>query len=94
GLRSLYSTNLLRLLMGQKSSGFLAITLADFRHAMEIPDSYRMADINRRVIGTATKELKEKADLEIECTATKRGGSVHSLRFEFKTVAQSRLPGV
>ncbi|MCL2525417.1 MAG: replication initiation protein, partial [Betaproteobacteria bacterium] len=41
GLRSLYSTNLLRLLMGQKSSGFLAITLADFRHAMEIPDSYR-----------------------------------------------------
>lgn len=83
GLRSLYSANLLRLLMMQKDTGFLAITLEDFRHAMEVPEGYRFADINRRIISTALKELQEKADLIIQCQEIKRGRSVHSLRFSF-----------
>jgi hypothetical protein len=47
GLRSVYSTNLLRLLMTQKDTGFKTITLADFRATMEVPDTYRCADIKR-----------------------------------------------
>ena len=92
GLRSLYSANLLRLLMTQKDTGFLAITLEDFRHAMEVPEGYRFADINRRVISVAIKELQEKADLIIQCQEMKRGRSVYSLRFVFVPTQQSSLP--
>lgn len=91
GLRSIYSANLLRLLMTQKDTGFLAITLDDFRHAMEVPEGYRYADINRRVINVATKELQEKAGLNIQCEEVKRGRSVYSLRFTFRADPQLRL---
>lgn len=83
GLRSLYSANLLRLLMTQKDTGFLAITLEDFRQAMEVPDSYRFSDIKRYAILPPIKELQEKAGLAIQCQEFKRGRSVHSLRFTF-----------
>ena len=92
GLRSLYSANLLRLLMTQKDTGFLAITLDDFRQAMEVPESYRFADIKRRVISIAIKELQEKADLIIQCKEIKRERSVHSLRFTFVKNPQQSLP--
>jgi plasmid replication initiation protein len=91
GLRSLYSANLLRLLMSQKDTGFLAITLEDFRQAMEVPENYRYADINRRVIGAAIRELEEKADLLITCDEVKRGRSVQSLRFTFTQNPQQSL---
>ena len=87
GLRSLYSANLLRLLMTQKDTGFLAITLEDFRHAMEVPVSYRYTDVRRRAIEVAITELWEKADLVIQCKEVKRGRSVHSLRFDFVSKA-------
>lgn len=84
GLRSLYSTSLLRLLMTQKDTGFKTITLEDFRRAMEVPETYRYADIKRYAITPAVKELNEKADLVVEWKETKRGRSVHSLQFTFR----------
>ena len=92
GLRSLYSANLLRLLMTQKDTGFLAITLEDFRHAMEVPESYVYGDIKRRVISVSIKELSQKAELEIQFSEIKRGRSVYSLRFVFVQTAQQSLP--
>jgi hypothetical protein len=92
GLRSLYSANLLRLLMTQKDTGFLAITLVDFRQAMEVPEGYRFADIKRYAILPPVKELQDKADLVIQFEELKRGRSVHSLRFTFKRSPQGRLP--
>ncbi len=92
GLRSLYSANLLRLLMTQKDTGFLAITLEDFRQAMEIPESYLYGEVKRRVISVAIKELQEKAELIIQCQEFKRGRSVHSLRFTFIQSPQQSLP--
>lgn len=83
GLRSSYSVNLLRLLMSQKDTGFLAITLDDFRHAMEVPTSYRYADIKRYAILPPIKELEKKADLLIQVQEIKKGRSIHSLRFTF-----------
>ena len=91
GLRSLYSANLLRLLMTQKDTGFLAITLEDFRHAMEVPEGYPYGAIKRRVISVAIKELQEKADLIIKHEEVKRGRSVYSLRFTFVQTLQGRL---
>lgn len=83
GLKSLYSTHLLRLLMLQKDTGFLAITLDDFRHAMEVPVGYDYNDIKRRVLTVAIKELREKADIEIQYRVMKKGRAVSSLRFDF-----------
>lgn len=92
GLRSLYSANLLRLLMTQKDTGFLAITLEDFRAAMEVPEGYRFADVKRYAILPPIKELQEKAELGIQCQEFKRGRSVHSLRFTFIQSPQQSLP--
>lgn len=86
GLRSVYSTNLLRLLMTQKDTGYKTITLEDFRASMEVPPTYRYADIKRYAIVPAVKELNEKADLLITWGETKRGRAVYSLQFKFKFV--------
>lgn len=84
GLRSVYSSNLLRLLMTQKDTGFKTITLEDFRRTMEVPDKYRYGDIKRYAIVAPVKELNDKADMRIEWKETKRGRSVHSLQFTFE----------
>jgi hypothetical protein len=84
GLRSIYSTNLLRLLMTQKDTGYKTITLEDYRSIMEVPETYRYADIKRYAIVAPVKELNEKADLIIEWKETKRGRAVYSLQFTFK----------
>jgi hypothetical protein len=83
GLRSLYSSTLLRLLMTQKDTGFKTITLEDFRQQMEVPESYKYADIKRYAILKPVAELNEKADIHIEWKETKRGRSVYSLQFTF-----------
>jgi hypothetical protein len=86
GLRSLYSSTLLRLLMTQKDTKFKSITLEDFRQQMEVPESYKYADIKRYAILKPVAELNEKADIHIEWKETKRGRSVHSLQFTFTFV--------
>ena len=54
-LRSVHSTNLLRLLMTQKDTGLKTLTLEDFRASMEVPATYRYADIKRYAIVPAVK---------------------------------------
>ncbi|AOK42587.1 replication initiation protein [Burkholderia vietnamiensis] len=91
GLQSLYSWRLLELLMRERDRGRLLITLDDFRHVLEIPTTYRFADIKRRVIETAVNELNAKADLVISWTPVKLGRAVNSLDFKFVQNPQSRL---
>lgn len=86
GLRSIYSTHLLRLLMTQKDNGFKTISLEDFRLAMDVPESYRYADIKRYCITAAVKELNDKADIHIEWSETKKSRAVTSLQFHFTFV--------
>lgn len=86
GLRSIYSSNLLRLLMTQKDTGFKTITIEDFRQAMDVPASYRYADIKRYCITAPVKELNDKADIHIEWGETKKGRAVSSLQFHFTFV--------
>ena len=84
GLRSVYSSNLLRLLMTQKDTGFKTITVEDYAAIMEVPKTYRYADIKRYAILAPVKELNEKADLIIDWKETKRGRAVYSLQFTFE----------
>ncbi|NLP65564.1 replication initiation protein [Paraburkholderia sacchari] len=91
GLQSIYSWRLLELLMREKDRGTLLITVDDLRETLEIPETYRFADIKRRVIDMAVDELNEKADLVIQWQPVKRGRAVYSLRFEFVENPQGRL---
>ncbi|MFC4706580.1 replication initiation protein [Paraburkholderia caffeinitolerans] len=91
GLQSLYSWRLLELLMRERDRGRLLITLEDFRNVLEIPDTYRFADIKRRVIEMAVNELNSKADLVISWKPVKLGRAVNSLDFQFIQHPQSRL---
>lgn len=91
GLQSIYSWRLLELLMRERDRGMLAITVEDLRTTLEIPETYRFADIKRRVIDMAVTELNEKADLVIQWEAIKRGRAVYSLRFTFIQNPQGKL---
>ncbi|KVX79916.1 replication initiation protein [Burkholderia ubonensis] len=91
GLQSIYSWRLLELLMRERDRGRLLITLDDFRKTLEIPDTYRFADIKRRVIDMALNELNKKADLVINFKAVKVGRAVNSLDFTFVQNPQGRL---
>jgi plasmid replication initiation protein len=46
---------------------------------MEVPESYKYADIKRYAILKPVAALNEKAEMQIEWKETKRGRSVHSL---------------
>lgn len=90
GLKSLYSSNLLRLLMTQKDTLFKSISLEDYRKQMEVPEGYKYADIKRYAIVKPVAELNEKADMHIEWKETKRGRSVYSLQFTFTFVKKEK----
>lgn len=92
GLRSVYSTNLLRLLMTQKDTGFKTMLIEDFAHAMDVPKTYRYGDIKRYAIVPAVKELNEKADLAITWKETKKGRTVSSVQFYFSFVDKKAQP--
>ena len=76
--------------MTQKDTGLKTVTLEDFRASMEVPATYRYADIKRYAIVPAVKELNEKADLLITWGETK-GRAVDSLQFKFKCMTHDSL---
>lgn len=91
GLQSVYTWRLLELLMREKDRGRLFIKLEDFRVALDIPDTYRFADVKRRVIDAAVEELNKKKDLIVEWQAKKTGRAVSSLDFTFVQNPQGKL---
>lgn len=90
-LRSVYSWRLLELFKSWETTKELFITLEDFRHTMEIPDSYVYADVRVKCIEVAIKELQEKNNLEITWTPIKKGRAVASLRFKWRQDDQIKL---
>lgn len=90
-LRSIYSWRLLELFMQWPDTRRLFITLQDFRHALEIPDTYLYADIRIHCIEKSVKELKEKVNLDIQWEPVKEGRAVKSLKFSWKDVEQLEM---
>lgn len=93
-LRSIYSWRLLELLMQFKSTSLLRISIENFCHAMDVPETYRknFKDLRNRVIDVAVKELQEKDNWLIEWKGTKRGGrKITGLEFRFKRNPQQSL---
>jgi len=93
-LRSIYSWRLLEMLMQFKKTGLVRISIENFCHAMEVPETYldNYKALRRRVIEAAVKELIEKDNWLIEWKPVKNGTrKVTGLEFRFKRNPQQSL---
>lgn len=91
-LRSVYSWRLLELLTRFQSSGKAEYTIEDFKASMDAPPSLSdFAQVKRRIIEPAVKELTEKDGWLIQWEPVKRGRRVASVRFTFMRDPQGRL---
>ena len=91
GLRSVYSIRLFEMLMRFKDTGFLTITLDDFKDRLEISKKYKWHDTKKRVIEPAIKELKARGQLDIEFVPIKKGRAVTGIEFFFQQTEQIAL---
>lgn len=83
-LRSVYSWKLLELLSRFKSKGWAEYSIEDFKASMEAPPSLTdFAQLKRRVIDPAVRELVEKDNWSIDWESIKAGRKVSALRFTF-----------
>lgn len=96
-LSSKYTKTLYRLLKQYRSTGKLIISLPNFLEIMGIPPSYKMRNIDQRILNPAIKELStitlfdpERIPfVNLKCRKIKgkgrgRGGNVVALEFTFK----------
>lgn len=91
-LRSMYSWRLLELLMRFESTGWAEYTVEDFVVSMDVPAGLSdFAQVRRRVIDPAVKELTEKDGWIIKWEPIKGGRKVKAVRFEFRRNPQGRL---
>jgi plasmid replication initiation protein len=90
-LRSVYSWRLLELLTRFESTGWAEYNIEDFKVSMDAPPSLSdFAQVKRRIIEPAVKELTTKDGWLIQWKPIKKGRKVSTLRFDFKR--QNQLP--
>ena len=72
---------------------WLKISIDEFHHAMESPESYKTTFglLRKYLIEPAVKELTEKDRWVIQWTPIKTGRKVTMLEFKFKRDAQKSL---
>lgn len=82
-LKSSYSKQLFKLLSQFNSTGKFIISMSDFRNKLDIPISYKMNDINKRVLNVIEKELTIYfKNLKLE--KIKKGRSIDKLIFSWQ----------
>lgn len=83
-LKSSYSKTMYRLLKQYKSTGYYTVQTEKFRELLDIPDSYRMSDINRQIFKPIEKELSQFFDpFQIKKIKAKKGNKIERLEFYF-----------
>lgn len=92
-LRSAYSWKLLELLTRFQSTGWAEYTIEDFAASMDATEKQRenFANIRRKIIEPAVKELQDKDGWLIQWQPIKAGRKVKALRFTFMRDPQGRL---
>lgn len=90
-IRSAYTKTLFRLLMQFKDTGFYVVKVDEFRHLLDIPKSYRMDNIDQRILVPALEELSDYFDnLKVKKIKAKKGNKID--RFEFTFSLKDDLP--
>ena len=88
--RSMYSWRLFELLMQFRKTGFLKISVSEFKEVLEIPSAYDadFSAIRHKVINKAVSEIKS-AGLDVKLKTVKKGRIIHMLEFSFPTEHQA-----
>lgn len=91
-LNSQYSKNLFRLLKQFSSTGWREFLLSDFRDLLDIPEKYRISEIDKKVLNEKIiTELSESFN-NLKVIKLKNGRSVHKIRFEWDKTEVEVLP--
>ena len=84
-IRSSYAKTMYRLLKQYRSTGLFKIRIEDFREILDVPKSYRMTDIDSRVLKPIQDELSDFFDpLKIKKIKARKGNKIALLEFRFK----------
>ena len=81
-LKSNYSKEIYRRLKQFKSTGFWKIKIEDFKALLNVPNNYRMSDIDKYVLKISRNELKNCFDI-FEIIKIKKGRKIEYLEFKF-----------
>ena len=81
-LKSVYSKLLYKELMLFKDTGYRIFKIEDFRRKLDIPEKYRMSNINQKVL-TPIKEDLEHIFSNFEIVKIKNGREIVQIRFNF-----------
>ena len=81
-LKSNYSKEIYRKLKQFKSTGFWKIKINDFKELLNIPEKYRMSDIDKYVLKISKNELKNYFK-DFEIIKIKKGRKIEYLEFKF-----------
>lgn len=87
-LKSKYSKYLYKELMKFKTTGYLILTIDDFRNKLDIPNSYKMINIDKRVLEPIKEELT-KILKNFEINKIKKGRSIDRIEFSFTPIKDS-----
>lgn len=69
-----------------KLAGWCEIDVDELRLMLGVPASYKWHDFQRQVLDVAKKELKEKANIEIEIEKIKNSRKISKLKFFFAEI--------
>ncbi|WP_369717629.1 replication initiation protein [Leptotrichia alba] len=81
-LKSNYSKEIYRRLKQFKSTGFWKIKIEDFKELLNIPEKYRMSDIDKYVLKISRSEL-ENHFKNFEIIKIKKGRKIEYIEFKF-----------
>ncbi len=89
-LRSTYSVRIFEWCIQFIDNGWMVVTLDELRQRLGVQHS-KYADLRRKVIEPAVKELNTKSNLSISMEPIKEGKAVKAVKFVFKEQEQGRL---
>lgn len=84
-LKSKYSKYLYKELMKFKSTGYLIMTIEDFRNKLDIPNTYKMINIDKRVLEPIKEELS-KILKKFEIKKIKKGKNISHIELSFTPI--------
>ena len=83
-INSSYAKTLFRLLMQFKTTGIYTVDIETFRELLDIPNSYRMGNIDQTILKPSIKELNNYFEnLEVTKIKAKKGNKIAKLEFTF-----------
>ncbi len=90
--KSGHAIRLYELLQQFKKTGIREISVQKFKQSYDIEAQYpKFAELRRRVIDPAVKEINQKSNIEVTWDPMKRGRTIHAIRFNFHEKSQRSL---